>query len=617
MAKQWRIHPHDPARILALERAAKVPAVVAQLLVCRGICDPPAARDFLDARLTSLRDPEELPGLTAAADHVMKAVAAGRRIVVYGDYDLDGMSGASILYLCLKMLSADVSCYVPNRIEEGYGLNRQALATLRQRGADLIVTVDCGIASVDEAVAARELGLELVITDHHQFGPTLPAADAIVHPALPGSTYPFVGLCGAGVAFKLAWALCQRASQAKKVGQRMREFLMQAVGLVALGTVADVVPLVDENRVLVRHGLLSLHERPGLGVAALLQLTELDKKPHLSSEDIAFSLAPRLNAAGRLGQAALGIELLTTDSTERASALAAYLNELNKSRESLERSIYLAANKQATERFDPVNDPALVLADHGWHPGVIGIVAARLAEKFHRPVVLISFDSVGAKPGVGSARSISGFNLHEALAASDEHLLSHGGHAAAAGLKIEEDKLDDFRAQFCEHAAAEFSGTPSVAELRIDAEVPFSALTKVAVSQIEQLAPFGHSNPRPLLCTSGVTLCEPPKRIGGGQRHLSMRLAQHGVEFRAVAFGGGDWADALGELDGPIAVAFRPFINHFRGRSSVELWNCRFPIGTRWPSWPPTSVAHETRWAEPRGACSVAGAPRFEASDEC
>ncbi len=581
MAKHWRIHPHDSARIVALERAAAIPAVVAQLLICRGICDPQSAGDFLDAKLSSLRDPEELPGLPAAADRIMAAVSAGRRIVVYGDYDVDGMSATAILYLCLRLLGGDVSYYVPNRMDEGYGLNRQALATLRQRGADMIVTVDCGVASVDEALAARALGLELVITDHHQFGATLPDAAAIVHPALPGSAYPFTCLCGAGVAFKLAWALCQRASEAKKVGPPMREFLMQSVGLVALGTVADVVPLVDENRTIVRHGLTSLRERPGLGVAALARLTKLDEKPHLSSEDIAFMLAPRLNAAGRLGQAALGVELLTTDSTERAGALAAYLNELNKSRDSLERSIYLAANKQATERFDPENDAALVLADRGWHPGVIGIVAARLAEKFHRPVVMVSFDAVGAKPGIGSARSVAGFDLHTALAAGGEHLISHGGHAAAAGLKIEEHRLDEFRAQFCEYAAAELAGTPRVAELRIDAEVPFSALTTSTVMDIERLAPFGQANPRPLLCASEVTLCEPPKRIGGGERHLSLRLAQHGVELRAVAFGGGEWADALGETPGTIAVAFRPFINHFRGRKSVELQVC---------DWQPAAV---------------------------
>ncbi|MEX0977868.1 MAG: DHH family phosphoesterase, partial [Pirellulales bacterium] len=300
MAKQWRIHPHDAARIVALERSAAVPAVVAQLLLCRGIHDPRVARDFLEARLASLRDPEELPGLTAAADRITAAVAAGRRIVIYGDYDVDGMSATAILYLCLKMLSAQVSYYVPNRIDEGYGLHCDALASLAAAGAQMIVTVDCGASSLVEAEKAKELGLELIVTDHHHFKDVLPAAACIVHPALPGSAYPFTGLCGAGVAFKLAWALCQRASQSKKVGERMRNFLMQAVGLVSLGTVADVVPLVDENRVLVRHGLTSLRERPCLGIAALLSLTGVDSKAPLSSEDIAFKLAPRHNAAARL-----------------------------------------------------------------------------------------------------------------------------------------------------------------------------------------------------------------------------------------------------------------------------------------------------------------------------
>lgn len=249
MAKLWRIHPHDPARIEDLQRSSGLPAVVAQLLVARGVNDPRVARDFLEAKLGTLRDPEELPGLTLAADRITAAVAAGKRIVIYGDYDVDGMSATAILWRCLRLLGAEVSYFVPNRLDEGYGVNRDSLATLAERGAQMIVTVDCGIASVDEALAARELGLELVVTDHHQFGASLPLAAAIVHPALPGSAYPFTGLCGAGVAFKLAWALAQRASQAKRVSPKMRDFLMQAIGLVALGTVADVVPLVDENRV--------------------------------------------------------------------------------------------------------------------------------------------------------------------------------------------------------------------------------------------------------------------------------------------------------------------------------------------------------------------------------
>jgi single-stranded-DNA-specific exonuclease len=310
-------------------------------------------------------------------------------------------------------------------------------------------------------------------------------------------------------------------------------------------------------------------------LAALARLTGLDAKTQLSSEDIAFTLAPRLNAAGRLGQAQLGVELLTTDSAERAEALAAYLHELNASRESLERSIYLAAQKQIQERFDPSSEPALVLADRGWHPGVIGIVAARLAEKYHRPVVLVAFDQLGLKPGVGSARGVPGFDLHAAFQQCSEYLLSHGGHAAAAGLKIAESQIEVFRAAFCEHAAVGISAEQRVAELWIDAESPFSALTLEAVQQMERLAPFGQANPRPLLCASDVVLAEPPKRVGAGERHLSLRLAQLGVRMRGIAFGGGDWADAMtAASSGRLSVAFRPAINVFKGRRSVDLQVC-------------------------------------------
>ncbi len=571
MAKTWRIHPHDSQRIDALQRSVGVPAVVARLLACRGMTDPAAARAFLDAKLSQLRDPAELPGVTEAAPRISSAIAQHEKIVVYGDYDVDGMTAASLLVTCLKLLGAEAGYYLPHRIDEGYGLNHEALRNLASQGVKLVVTVDCGIGSLDEAQTARSAGLDLIVTDHHEPGPILPEAVAIVHPRLPGHRYPFPGLSGAGVAFQPAWARCQHASGAKKVGEQMKNYLLSALGLAALGTVADMVPLADENRVLVQHGLSALKERPGLGLSALMRLTQLDKKPRLDCEDIGFTLAPRLNAAGRLGQGRLAVELLTTASSERAAALAEYLNELNDSRQSLERSIYLSAHKQANEQFDVEGDAALVLAERGWHPGVIGIVAGRLAEKFHRPVVLVALDELGVKPGVGSARSVSGFNLHQALVSSSHHLLSHGGHAAAAGLKIEEVKLDDFRADFREYVAATITAQQKVAELWIDAEVSFGELSLATVGQIERLSPFGQANPRPVLCATGVTLAGPPKRIGGGERHLSLKLVQHGVALRVVAFGGGEWADELAAAEGPRAVACRPVINDFRGRRSVEV----------------------------------------------
>ena len=576
MAKRWHIRSHDPVSIAALQRAAGVPDVVAQLLICRGITDPSKARSFLEPKLTDLYDPETLPGCAAAARRIHAAVTARERIVIYGDYDVDGMSGTAILYLCLKLLGAEVSYYVPHRVDEGYGLNCEAVQSWGGGRAALMITVDCGISGVEEAAVARQCGLDLIITDHHTIGAQLPDAAAIVHPQLDG-TYPFTGLSGSGVAFKLAWAICQQASGAQKVSPRMRDFLVQAVGLAALGTVADVVPLVDENRVLVHHGLASLAQCPTLGLATLMKIAKVEAKtngegkPRLDSEDIGFSLAPRLNAAGRLAQAQLGVELLVTDRPDRALELAQYIDQLNGSRQTLERSMQIAARKQIEERFNEADDPAFVLADRGWHAGVIGIVAGRLAEKYHRPVVLVALDAMGNRPGVGSARSVPGFDLHAALEACDECLLAHGGHAAAAGLKIDEEQIDSFRTAFCEVAAAEISQQERIADLLIDAEFPLSAFTTKTVGQIERLAPFGQHNARPLLCASGATLEGSPKTIGAGGRHLSLRLSQHGVSLRAVAFGQAEWAEPMMALNRPFDIAFRPVINSFQGRHNVEL----------------------------------------------
>ncbi|MEM9186993.1 MAG: DHH family phosphoesterase, partial [Planctomycetota bacterium] len=303
MPRRWRIATHDPARIAALERAAGVSPVVAQLLISRGIDDPAEARRFLAPKLTGLRDPLELPGVEQAAALLFAAVKSGDRIVVYGDYDADGMTAAAILLRCLRVLGANAGAYVPHRLDEGYGLNDAALAALAGAGARVIVTVDNGIASVSQADTARRLGLKLIVTDHHQMADRLPDAAAIVHPALPGHSYPFTGLCGAAVAFKLAWALCQHASGGGRVTDRMRRFLMRAVGLAAIGTIADVVPLIDENRVLVRHGLAALRNDPLPGMTALEKVCALTETPELGGDDVAFSIAPRLNAAGRLCQA--------------------------------------------------------------------------------------------------------------------------------------------------------------------------------------------------------------------------------------------------------------------------------------------------------------------------
>ncbi len=571
MPKHWRIASFDPQNVAALEREAGIPSVVAQLLLSRGIQNPDDARRFLDPKLNGLRDPAELPGATAAAQLVYEAIQARKKITIYGDYDADGMTSTAILLRCLRLLQANVDFYVPNRIDEGYSLNAEALRKLANQGTQVVVTVDCGVASVAEAQVAKELGLTLLITDHHQMADRLPEAAAIVHPGLPDSNYPFPGLCGAAVAFKLAWAICQCASDGKRVSNRLRTFLLQAIGLAAIGTVCDVVPLVDENRILVRFGLDSLKAEPTIGISALLRKTKLDKKPHLEGEDIGYTIGPRLNAAGRMGQAEIAIELLTTDSEKRADTIAQYIDELNAQRQSIERSINLAANKQikAIDNFETA--AALVLIDHAWHPGVIGIVAGRLAEKHQRPVVIIADDPLGVKPGIGSARSVPGFNLHQAFAECGHLLESHGGHAAAAGMKIKSENVEAFRDAFCKIAEEKLSHLDRVAELNVDAEASLQMLTRQTVEQIESLAPFGHGNTRPILCASEVKLSGTPKRMGATGRHLSMMFDQHGVKMRAIAFGGGDWEQELLRIDGPMSIAFRPVINRYRGRVSVEI----------------------------------------------
>lgn len=572
MQKLWRVLPHDSHRVESLIRSANVPAVVAQLLVARGVYQADAAKLFLDSKLIGLRDPMELPGVPRSVEIISEAIATKQPITVYGDFDADGMTGTAILVNGLRLLGADVNYFIPNRLEDGYGLNADAIEKLHRRGRKVIITVDCGITSVAHAKLCRELGVTLIITDHHRIANELPDAAAIIHPRLPGSQYPFGELCGAGVAFKLAWALCQNICGAKKVTDAMRNYLMQSIALAAIGTVADMVPLLDENRIIVCHGLKTLRANPQPGLVELMKLTKTDTKSTLNSEDIAFAIAPRLNAAGRLGQAQLAVELMTSPGGDRAKALAEYIDQLNASRDSLQRSVQIAASKQAKGEFDADADPALVLSGVGWHQGVIGVVAGRLAEKYAKPVIVLSLDAAGSRPAVGSGRAgHPGLDIHAALEECAHRLVRFGGHGAAAGLTIDESQIDHFRSDFFEAISKQACDLDTTQEIVIDAQTSLGQLNLQTVSQIEQLSPFGQGNPRPVLCASDVTLAEPSRRMGSGDRHLSMKLVQHSVEMRAVAFGQGDWCEELNACEGPIDVAYRPVINEFNGFRRVEI----------------------------------------------
>jgi single-stranded-DNA-specific exonuclease len=571
MAMKWKIRPHDAELIQSIERESKVTAVVAQLLALRGITHSDQVHSFLNLKMTNLADPFELPGMEEACQTILSAIGENEKITIYGDYDCDGMTSTAILCDCIKLLGGDVNYFVPNRLDDGYGVNKDALDRLHKKGTKLVVTVDCGISSVQEVAHANQLGMKMIVTDHHQPGETLPAAAAIVHPALPGKPYRFAGLCGAGVAFKLAWGLCQRQSGSEKLPPPMRDFLFKAIGLAAIGTVADVVPLLDENRIIVHYGLTVMRQFCSVGFSELVRVASLTDKQKLGAEDIAFTLGPRLNAAGRLGQAQLGVELLMCNDESRATQLAEYINELNKSRDSLENSMRRAAKKMIKENHDPENEPAFVLAQADWHQGVLGIVAGRLAELYNRPTIMISIDKMGEKPAVGSCRSACGLNLYQALASCSDSLIKFGGHVAAAGLKIDAAKIDQFREEFCDHVSSVVPSDKFQPQLKIDAEAPLSQLTLDTLFQMEQLAPFGMRNPRPVLCASGVSLAEPAKTMGADGKHLSLNLTQHGAKVRAVAFGKGEWAQELDHKNGVYDFAFKPSINEFRGRRSVQL----------------------------------------------
>lgn len=570
MPRRWRIAPHDEAAVREVSQRLRVSPLLAQILVTRGCNQPGRAEDFLAKKLSSLHDPEQLPGVPAAAERLVDAIQRGRRVTIYGDYDVDGVTATSLLWHCLRLAGGTVEYYIPSRLEEGYGLNCEALKSLHERDPEqLVVTVDCGITSVAEAAFARELGLELIITDHHHYVGELPADTLLVHPRLPGN-YPFGELCGVGVAFKLAWAVCARLGDGKKASPRMREFLLSAIGLAAIGTVADVVPLVDENRVLVHYGLASLVERGGPGMRALLKVSGVADLPSLTAENIGYAVGPRINAAGRLGQARLAVELLTTDDTARAIALASYLDELNKNRQTVERKMLKQAKELVAENPAWLESPALVLAHEEWHPGVIGIVAGRVAEHFQRPAVMIAIQATTGI-GQGSARTYAGVDLHAALGSASAWLLRYGGHRAAAGLRIERTQLESFREAFCLSVRSTDGDQLAEPELAIDTQVRLSDLNLKAVNELDQLGPFGAKNPRPLLAASPVELAAPPKTMGEGDRHLSLLVRQNRQTFRAVAFGRGEWAEELQQHPGPFSLCFQPMINRFRGQESVEL----------------------------------------------
>jgi single-stranded-DNA-specific exonuclease len=548
----WTLDALDASAADALARELSVHDVTAAVLVRRGYGDPETAATFLAAEMPG-HDPNLLGDMEAAVERVRAAIDQGKRICVHGDYDVDGICATALAVLCLRELGADVVWHLPSRFEEGYGVSSDTLGRLVEEGVGLVLTVDCGITAVDEIAEAKALGLDVVVTDHHRPGPTLPDCPIV---ATRPSDYPFPELCGTGVVFKLGEALLGADSPA----------LRRQLDLVALATVADVVPLLDENRALATAGLRALASTRRPGLQALMRSAHVDPAT-IDASAIGFRLAPRINAAGRLCRPDIALELILTEDRERAKELAAELEELNRERQAVEDRIVREAvalvealpPKQSRQR-------GYVLWSEDWHEGVIGIVASRLVERFNRPVVLVAGSGEGWK---GSGRSIGSFDLHGALAACAAHLERFGGHRAAAGLSILPENLEAFAEAFGVHADAVLDEQDLVPATSVDAVVSGRDLTLGLAQELERLAPFGLGNPDVTLLVPSCQAVS-PATVGEG-KHLRFRVRQHGQDAgSAIAFGQASQLDRL-RAEGRFDVACRLKENHWNGTVAPQL----------------------------------------------
>lgn len=557
--KKWQLRAEGltTARVNCLAQELAVQPLTAQSLLLRGIGNIDQAQSFLHARLGALPDPDLLPDMAIACTRLEQALLRGEKIAVHGDYDVDGITGCSLLVETLRSLGGNVEYHIPLRLKDGYGLSADAIRQACDRDCKLIVSVDCGVTAQLEADLASELGLDLIITDHHQPPEELPVCLALVNPHLPQNRFPWPDLAGVGVAFFLLVGLRRRLRENGYFSHHPEPDLRQGLDLVALGTIADIVPLDGVNRILVRAGLQLLEQGSRPGIAALKKVAGVKQ---VSCGVVGFRLAPRLNAAGRLEDAALGVELLLGDDLDRLQQLAELLDDFNRERQQFEQQTL----EQAIVALEGVDDAcrSIVLADDRWHSGVIGIVASRLVERYHRPTALIALEN---GQGKGSCRSIKGFHLYRALQQCAETLTGFGGHAMAAGLSLTERQLPAFAAAFENATKKMLQADDLLPTLAHDGECRLSELTMLQVRELESLSPFGAGNPQPTFCATG---CQVLSARVLAEKHLKFDVAQDGVRLDCIAFG---MAERYDQLAGEIDLLFRPGVNSWRGKDSVQL----------------------------------------------
>jgi single-stranded-DNA-specific exonuclease len=566
MPQRWTLRPAPPEQVEALVSNLAIHPLVAHCLVARGVGTPEDARAVLEAPLDALHDPFTMRDMDRAVERLCRAISDGERIAVYGDYDVDGITATALLVTFLRECGVEASWRLSNRFSEGYGMHTRAIDELVEEGVGLIVTVDMGISHAEEVAYAFERGVDTIVTDHHEAPPDLPPAAAVLNPKRHDCPYPYKGLAGVGVVFKLVTAL-RSALHREGFFDGAPPNLKRHADLFALGTVADVVPLTGENHLLVKHGLEVLSETRKVGLDALKQVSGLGGGKRITAGGVGYTLAPRLNAVGRLGDAALGVELLLAERKDEALKLARHLDKENRRRQALQEAIFKEARGLVDE--DGPLPAALVLASDEWHQGVIGIVANKLAELYWRPTMLISLD--GAQ-GKGSARSIPQLNLYEALSRCSALLEEFGGHRAAAGCTIAAGSIEAFREAFAEAVAGMVAPDGFEPELVLDDEVPLDVWTIELIRSLEALEPFGSGNPSPTFASPGVAVHGEPRWVGEGRNHLKMGVSDGSSVLEVIGF---QAAGKLPEVElrpaTRVDIAYQPQINRWNNETRIQL----------------------------------------------
>ena len=563
MRRVWQIRESDPALAEHLASALDIHPLVARVLTQREVSTEEEGRRFLSPALSDLHEPGLMKGMDAAVDRLVRAVKAGEQLCIYGDYDVDGVTSVSLLSLFLREVGLAPDYFIPSRLREGYGLNPESVGQIAEKGTSLLITVDCGISDLDEIQQARDAGMDVIVIDHHQVPERLPPAVAILDPHQPGCRFPAKDLAAVGVTFNLVMALRARLRELGRFRHGEEPNLKEYLDLVALGTVADIVPLLGENRIITHFGLSELTAGRRPGVAALKEMAGMLSR-QVAVGQVAFRLAPRINAVGRLGEASGAVELLTTNSYSQALQLARELEKANSERQTIEQRILKQAQEEAQKAVDR-GDNALVLASEKWHPGVIGIVASKLVDRYARPVVMIALEG---EQGRGSARGIEQVHLYQTLQKCSDDLLGFGGHRAAAGLSIARDRVDGFRAAFLSQVEEAVAREPAERMILVDGEVQPSGFDHQLIEQLGVLAPHGLGNPEPLFIARNLTV-KSSRTVGREPPyHLKMAFADGGQTWDAIGFGMGDRAsDVIDYMD----LVYTPEFNTWEGKVSIQL----------------------------------------------